>query len=126
MHRGLSAGRVQSVALKMVCDREKEIKDFKQEEYWSITADLKGSKNPEFQAKLFKIGKDKAEVGKEDQAQEIVKAVEKWRMAFKRSNQKRAETQSGGAVHHQYSATGGFTQAQFFSQENHDAGPAFV
>ena len=77
VHRGLSAGRVQSVALKMVCDREKEIKDFKQEEYWSITADLKGSKNPEFQAKLFKIGKDKAEVGKEDQAQEIVKAAEK-------------------------------------------------
>ena len=77
VHRGLSAGRVQSVALKMVCDREKEIKDFKQEEYWSITADLKGSKNPEFQAKLTKIGKDKAEVGKEEQAQEIVKAVEK-------------------------------------------------
>jgi len=77
VHRGLSAGRVQSVALKMVCDREKEIRDFKKEEYWSITADLKGSKNPEFQAKLFKIGKDKAEVGKEDQAQEIVKAVEK-------------------------------------------------
>lgn len=77
VHRGLSAGRVQSVALKMVCDREKEIKDFKQEEYWSITADLKGSKDPEFQAKLFKIGKDKAEVGKEDRAQEIVKAVEK-------------------------------------------------
>ncbi len=77
VHRGLSAGRVQSVALKMVCDREKEIKDFKQEEYWTITADLKGSKDPEFQAKLFKIDKDKAEVGKEDQAQEIVKAAEK-------------------------------------------------
>ncbi|HSG06653.1 MAG TPA: DNA topoisomerase, partial [Nitrospiria bacterium] len=77
VHRGLSAGRVQSVALKMVCDREKEIKDFKQEEYWTISADLKGSKDPEFQAKLSKIGKDKAEIGKEDQAQEIVKAVEK-------------------------------------------------
>ncbi|MDH5761889.1 MAG: type I DNA topoisomerase [Nitrospinota bacterium] len=77
VHRGLSAGRVQSVALKMVCDREKEIQDFKQEEYWTITADLKGSKDPEFQAKLFKIDEDKAEVGKEDQAQEIVKAVEK-------------------------------------------------
>jgi DNA topoisomerase-1 len=77
VHRGLSAGRVQSVALKMVCDREKEIKDFKQEEYWTITADLKGSKAPEFQAKLFKIDNDKAEVGKEEQAQEIVKAAEK-------------------------------------------------
>lgn len=76
VHRGLSAGRVQSVALKMVCDREKEIKDFVKEEYWTITADMKGSKAPEFQAKLFKIDKDKAEVGNEDQAQEIVKAVE--------------------------------------------------
>jgi len=88
VHRGLSAGRVQSVALKMVCDREKEIKEFKQEEYWSITADLKGSKNPEFQAKLFKIGKDKAEVGKEEQAQEIVKAVEKDDWALKEVTKK--------------------------------------
>ena len=77
VHRGLSAGRVQSVALKMVCDREKEIQDFKQEEYWTITADLKGSQDPEFQAKLSKIDKDKAQIGKEDQAQAIVKAAEK-------------------------------------------------
>ena len=76
VHRGLSAGRVQSIALKMVCDREKEINDFKKEEYWTITADLKGSKDPEFPAKLFKIGQNKAEVTREDQAQEIVKAVE--------------------------------------------------
>jgi DNA topoisomerase-1 len=37
---GLSAGRVQSVALKLICDREKEIGDFKPEEYWSLDADL--------------------------------------------------------------------------------------
>ena len=42
VHRGLSAGRVQSVALRIVCDREKEIKAFKSEEYWSITLDLEG------------------------------------------------------------------------------------
>ncbi len=76
VHRGLSAGRVQSVALKMVCDREKEIQDFKQEEYWTITADLKGSQEPEFQAKLFKRDQEKAEVTQEEQALEIVKAVE--------------------------------------------------
>lgn len=76
VHRGLSAGRVQSVALKMVCDREKEIQDFKQEEYWTITADLKGSHEPEFQAKLFKLDQEKMEVTQEEQALEIVQAVE--------------------------------------------------
>ena len=76
VHRGLSAGRVQSVALKMVCDREKEIQDFKQEEYWTITADLKGSQEPEFQAKLFKLDQEKMEVTQEEQALEIVQAVE--------------------------------------------------
>ncbi len=76
VHRGLSAGRVQSVALKMVCDREKEIQDFKQEEYWTITADLKGSQEPEFQAKLFKLDQEKMEGTQEEQALEIVQAVE--------------------------------------------------
>ena len=43
VQRGLSAGRVQSVALRLLCDREKEINDFKVEEYWTITAELEGS-----------------------------------------------------------------------------------
>ncbi|CAI2718197.1 type I DNA topoisomerase [Nitrospina watsonii] len=77
VQRGLSAGRVQSVALRMICDREEEIKSFKSEEYWTITIDLEGSKEPEFQAKLFKVDGKKAEIGNEEQAQAIVKAVEK-------------------------------------------------
>ncbi|MCF8720506.1 type I DNA topoisomerase [Nitrospina gracilis] len=77
VQRGLSAGRVQSVALRMICDREEEIKNFKSEEYWTITIDLEGSKEPEFQAKLFKVDGKKAEIGNEEQAQAIVKAVEK-------------------------------------------------
>ena len=47
---GLSVGRVQSAALKMVCDREKEVSAFKPEEYWNITAEFKTS--PKFQGKL--------------------------------------------------------------------------
>ena len=50
--RGLSAGRVQSVALRLVADREQEIRDFKQEEYWTIVATL--LKTAEFDALLFK------------------------------------------------------------------------
>ncbi len=45
---GLSAGRVQSVALRIVCDRENEIKAFKSEEYWTITLDVEGQVNQSF------------------------------------------------------------------------------
>jgi DNA topoisomerase-1 len=55
----LSAGRVQSVALKIICDREEEINKFKAVEYWSIWAFFKTKKNELFKAKLFSIdGKD--------------------------------------------------------------------
>jgi DNA topoisomerase-1 len=63
---------VQSVALRIVCDREREIKSFKAEEYWSITANLEGSLPPAFQAKLFKIGQDKAEVHNKQEADKIL------------------------------------------------------
>jgi DNA topoisomerase-1 len=54
VRRGLSAGRVQSVALKLVCDREREIEAFVPEEYWNLTARLAGPVPPEFDAKLLK------------------------------------------------------------------------
>ena len=54
VRRGLSAGRVQSVALKLVCDREREIEAFVPEEYWNIFARLAGAVPPEFDAKLLK------------------------------------------------------------------------
>jgi len=56
VRRGLSAGRVQSVALKLVCDREAEIEAFKPEEYWHLFARLAGPLPPEFQARLVKKG----------------------------------------------------------------------
>jgi len=76
VHRGLSAGRVQSVALRIVCEREREILAFKPREYWSITLELEGSKKPQFQAKLFKIAGDKAEVANKAEADEILKGLE--------------------------------------------------
>lgn len=55
---GLSAGRVQSVAVRMICERERAIQAFETEEYWSITASLEGSAPPVFSAKLIKhLGK---------------------------------------------------------------------
>jgi DNA topoisomerase-1 len=55
VRRGLSAGRVQSVAVRMVCERDRAIREFKAEEYWSITTTLEGRIPPPFQAHLEKI-----------------------------------------------------------------------
>jgi len=54
VRRGLSAGRVQSVAVKLVVDREREIEVFQKEEYWNIGLFLQGSVPPQFQARLYK------------------------------------------------------------------------
>ena len=71
--RGLSAGRVQSVALRLVVDREKEIQKFSPQEYWEIEADLK-KKNQEqgFKAKLEKVEDNKAQIKNKEEAEEIV------------------------------------------------------
>ena len=63
-----SAGRVQSIALRMICDREKEIKAFVPEEYWTIKAILKNS----LEANLTKIDGNKAEIKNEQEAISIV------------------------------------------------------
>jgi DNA topoisomerase-1 len=67
VRRGLSAGRVQSVALRLVVDREREIEAFVPEEYWNITARLAGPVPPEFDAKLLK--KDGANIKITNQAE---------------------------------------------------------
>ncbi|MDF1577996.1 MAG: type I DNA topoisomerase [Desulfobulbales bacterium] len=56
VRRGLSAGRVQSVAVRMICERDRAIREFKPEEYWSISTTLEGSAPPPFKADLEKIG----------------------------------------------------------------------
>ncbi len=55
VYRGLSAGRVQSVALRLVCEREQEIRSFKPEEFWTISIDVKNDTSEPFSAKLIKI-----------------------------------------------------------------------
>lgn len=74
---GLSAGRVQSVAVRLICEREREIQAFVPEEFWSITAHLEGNVPPVFEARLFKINGKKAEVKKEEEAKGIIKDIEK-------------------------------------------------
>lgn len=70
---GLSAGRVQSVAVRLICDREKEIEKFVPQEYWSVIAKLRKELSGEsFEAKLEKIDSRKAKIDNEDQVKKIV------------------------------------------------------
>ncbi|MFC1823413.1 type I DNA topoisomerase [Thermodesulfobacteriota bacterium] len=75
VRRGLSAGRVQSVALRMICDREKEIYAFEPQEYWSLTAHLETDEQP-FTARLIKYDGQRADLKSEAQTLAAVAEVE--------------------------------------------------
>jgi DNA topoisomerase-1 len=72
---GLSAGRVQSVAVRIICERERAIQAFVPEEYWSITAHLQGAGPPPFAAKLVKKGKEKISIPNEAAARQILHEI---------------------------------------------------
>ncbi len=76
VQRGLSAGRVQSVAVKIICDRERQIRKFIPEEFWTITADLLGQIPPEFNANLVKINNKKTKIENRSQSSKIVTDLE--------------------------------------------------
>ena len=76
---GLSAGRVQSVAVRIICDREKAIQAFTPVEYWSITANLKGDQPPAFAAKLVRKNGEKFEIPDETAANAVLKDLEQAR-----------------------------------------------
>jgi DNA topoisomerase I len=78
VRRGLSAGRVQSVALKLICDREREIKAFVAEEYWTVLAHLaKPGAPPPFAASLAKKDGQNVEIGNAEQAAQVRADLEK-------------------------------------------------
>lgn len=76
VRRGLSAGRVQTVALRLIVEREREIKAFVKQEYWTIDAHLSGSKPPAFDARLIGKGDEKIEVPNEEESKKIVTFLE--------------------------------------------------
>ncbi len=75
VRRGLSAGRVQTVALRLIVDREREIKAFEKKEYWTIDAHLQGAKPPAFDARFLGIGEEKTEIPNEEESKKIVDAL---------------------------------------------------
>ncbi len=79
VNKGLSAGRVQSVAVRIICEREEEVQQFIPEEYWTIHCDFKAQKGPEglLKADLFKINGEKFRLPNEEESAKIVAALEK-------------------------------------------------
>jgi len=77
VRRGLSAGRVQTVALRLIVEREREIKAFEKKEYWTIDAHLTASKPPAFDARFVGKGEEKVEVTNGEEAEKIRAALEK-------------------------------------------------
>ena len=76
--RGLSAGRVQSVAVKLIVDRENEIESFIPEEYWNIYADLKDEKSKkQFEARFYGRNGKKQEIHSKEEIDQILKTIEK-------------------------------------------------
>ncbi len=76
IRRGLSAGRVQSVAVRVICEREAEREAFQPEEFWTITATLSGQNPPVFQAKLHEIDGERVTIRTEDEAQQVLQELE--------------------------------------------------
>ena len=76
VRRGLSMGRVQSVAMRLICEREAERDAFRTEEYWSITALLAGTNPPAFEAKLHSINGEEASIDNAEQAGRIVGEIQ--------------------------------------------------
>lgn len=91
VRRGLSAGRVQTVALRLIAEREREIRAFVPKEYWTIHALLEAGEPPKFEAKLAKYKGEDIEIPNEAEAQRIVAEVERtrWQVAAVAQKEKR-------------------------------------
>ena len=89
IYRGLSAGRVQSVALRLIVEREREVLAFVPQEYWTITAQLQGKKSDPFFSNLVKIQNKKTEIKNEKSAINIVDDLKTKKFAVKSITKKK-------------------------------------
>ncbi len=89
IRRGLSAGRVQSVTVRLICEREREIWAFKPREYWTITATLRSQHDHKpFEAKLAKIKGKKPKISSRQEVDEIVRNLERAQFVVKKIEEK--------------------------------------
>ena len=123
VQRGLSAGRVQSVAVRLVCEREEEIKAFKPEEYWSVEATVAGPVPPEFGARIWKWKGEKAEPKTARRGERDRRRAARRQRGRQLGREEGAPQEAAGAVHHESSAAGRGAQAPLLG-EAHDGARA--
>ncbi|HWF10227.1 MAG TPA: type I DNA topoisomerase [Bryobacteraceae bacterium] len=76
VRRGLSAGRVQTVAVRVIVEREREIRAFEKQEYWTLDANLAAKKPPAFDARLFRKGEESPTIPNQETADALVADLE--------------------------------------------------
>src|SRR5476651_1730647 len=97
VRRGLSAGRVQTVALRLIVEREREIKAFDKKEYWTIDAHLGAAKPPAFDARFVGRGDEKTEIPNGEQSKKITDALESESTAWTVSTVEKKERRRSAA-----------------------------
>ena len=120
--RGLSAGRVQSVALRIICDREDEINAFIPEEYWKLDAQfhVEGQKKP-LTASFYGKDGSKLDIHNQEEMNLILSELEG---KDSQCEKEPAFQKSALALYNEYPPAGGFQAAEFFNPEDHASGSA--
>ena len=126
IRRGLSAGRVQSVALRLIVDREKEIRAFKPEEYWSITAKLvPPSSKKQFKAAFYGKNGKKVKLTTKEQTDAILAELDGATYAVE-SVSKSVRKSTATALYHFHHATGSLQKTRLPIQAHHEGGAGVV
>mgnify|MGYP002400690899 CR=1 FL=1 len=94
--KGLSAGRVQSVTVRLICDREAEIQSFRPEEYWTITAEFETEEKEKFQAEFYGREGEKISLSNQAETEQVLAAVRD--QPFKVSSVRRSERRRNPAA----------------------------
>ena len=123
VRRGLSAGRVQSVAVRLIDDREKEIENFKPEEYWNVDATL-GTGHKSFTARLASDSTGKKLLPKnEAEARAIEKGLEGAEYTVGELKKRQAGQAAYPGLYHQYPAAGGLPPSGLYGDPYHACRP---
>ena len=115
-------GRVQTVALRLIVEREREIRAFLKQEYWTIDVALNAKKAPVLTARLNKRANETATIPNEARSSGDCRRSRRCDVHRQISRHARKEAQSRGAVHHVHVAAGIVPQVPLQRQAHHDAG----
>ena len=128
IRRGLSAGRVQSVAVRLVVDREREIEAFVPEEYWTLArrAAPRRQRGDSFAAELTRIDGEKAASAPKRRRGSTRRRCAAPRFTVSKVTRSQQKKSAPPAVHHQHAAAGGVAQAELRRAAHHERGPVAV